>query len=301
MNVDEALRQFARQGFPRDAMAWALDNWASASERFVSKLRAYAAGAERTDAADDEIFCIVHLCGEMRETRAYEPLCRLIANDPDIEIALGDATTETLPGILINVFDGDVAPLMDAIESSEGDEYARSGALEALGYLVRSRGALDDRSMRAFLRRLRQEALPREASGFWYGWAVTAAALGYEDLKMEVALLTKEAMLHATDLDLEDFDRVLDLARSDPAGLAGFHDGRVAPFDDAIGTLESWGRGGENGDEFDDDVFESGADDGYFEGNPFDGTYLNPLREVGRNDPCPCGSGKKYKRCCLGA
>ncbi len=23
-------------------------------------------------------------------------------------------------------------------------------------------------------------------------------------------------------------------------------------------------------------------------------------REVGRNDPCPCGSGKKYKKCCLG-
>jgi uncharacterized protein len=29
-----------------------------------------------------------------------------------------------------------------------------------------------------------------------------------------------------------------------------------------------------------------------------------PLRgtpKVGRNDPCPCGSGKKYKRCCGGA
>jgi len=22
--------------------------------------------------------------------------------------------------------------------------------------------------------------------------------------------------------------------------------------------------------------------------------------EIGRNDPCPCGSGKKYKKCCLG-
>jgi len=22
--------------------------------------------------------------------------------------------------------------------------------------------------------------------------------------------------------------------------------------------------------------------------------------KTGRNDPCPCGSGKKYKRCCLG-
>ena len=23
--------------------------------------------------------------------------------------------------------------------------------------------------------------------------------------------------------------------------------------------------------------------------------------KIGRNDPCPCGSGKKYKRCCGGA
>ena len=24
-----------------------------------------------------------------------------------------------------------------------------------------------------------------------------------------------------------------------------------------------------------------------------------PNTKVGRNDPCPCGSGKKYKNCCL--
>lgn len=23
-------------------------------------------------------------------------------------------------------------------------------------------------------------------------------------------------------------------------------------------------------------------------------------KKIGRNDPCPCGSGKKYKKCCLG-
>lgn len=23
----------------------------------------------------------------------------------------------------------------------------------------------------------------------------------------------------------------------------------------------------------------------------------NPLKDVGRNDPCPCGSQKKYKKC----
>ena len=26
--------------------------------------------------------------------------------------------------------------------------------------------------------------------------------------------------------------------------------------------------------------------------------YINPFAEIGRNDPCPCGSGKKYKKCC---
>ena len=24
-----------------------------------------------------------------------------------------------------------------------------------------------------------------------------------------------------------------------------------------------------------------------------------PTEKVGRNDPCPCGSGRKYKKCCL--
>ena len=25
---------------------------------------------------------------------------------------------------------------------------------------------------------------------------------------------------------------------------------------------------------------------------------LKGVRPLGRNDPCPCGSGKKYKKCC---
>lgn len=24
-----------------------------------------------------------------------------------------------------------------------------------------------------------------------------------------------------------------------------------------------------------------------------------PKTKIGRNDPCPCGSGKKFKRCCI--
>ena len=26
---------------------------------------------------------------------------------------------------------------------------------------------------------------------------------------------------------------------------------------------------------------------------------VKSMKKIGRNDPCPCGSGKKYKHCCL--
>jgi len=293
MNVDEALRQFADGSeFPDEAMKRALEHWETASPRFVSKLRAFAAGELHTEAAEDQIFIILHLCGEKGETRAYEPLCRLIAEDSDIEDWLGDASTETLPGILINVFDGDLEPLLVAIESPRGEEYSRASALAALGYLVRARGVLSDEDMRAYLRRLRREAPPRDLSIFWTIWAATGAALGYDDLRIDVAMLTKDEFVENGCFTLEDFDRTAGLAHKDPAGFAGFHSEGVHPLEDAIGALETWMRPAAN--TFDEDPE-------YLDSTPFEGPYVNPLRDVGRNDPCPCGSGKKYKKCCLAA
>ena len=55
--------------------------------------------------------------------------------------------------------------------------------------------------------------------------------------------------------------------------------------------------------------FEEGFDetstDYEFDDDEEDAPPLPPdtiIREVrvGRNDPCPCGSGKKFKKCCLG-
>jgi len=46
----------------------------------------------------------------------------------------------------------------------------------------------------------------------------------------------------------------------------------------------------------------------HFDGKVFtdvEAEKANPVKrdetKVGRNDPCPCGSGKKFKKCCLGA
>ena len=61
---------------------------------------------------------------------------------------------------------------------------------------------------------------------------------------------------------------------------------------DAVGEMDHWVCFDEtrDADTYDPDEFE------------YDGMALPYLREtpkIGRNDPCPCGSGKKYKKCCL--
>ena len=46
------------------------------------------------------------------------------------------------------------------------------------------------------------------------------------------------------------------------------------------------------------------ASQGYEQGFREDGTFRGetvrkPVASVGRNDPCPCGSGRKFKKCCM--
>ena len=45
--------------------------------------------------------------------------------------------------------------------------------------------------------------------------------------------------------------------------------------------------------------FREGRRDGV--GSTFKSEHGRAASKVGRNDPCPCGSGKKYKKCCGGA
>ena len=293
MNVDEALRQFVEaKELPGAAMRWALDHWDEASPRFIARLRVFAAGAVRSEEAMEELFYIVHLCGEKRDERAYAPLCRLIGEGGEAIEFLGDGVTETLSGVLINVCDGDLEPLMGAIEAPAGDELARGAALEALGYLVRARNVLGDDEMRAYLKRLRREMKPRGESYVWAAWAATAANLGYDDLRLDVAILNKEAFTGEFEFALTDFDERARLAREDGAGLAGFEADGVRPFDDAIETLASWTAS-------EDDELEEAAPLDADEPPSAAPPAVNPFRGVGRNDPCPCGSGKKYKNCCL--
>jgi hypothetical protein len=60
--------------------------------------------------------------------------------------------------------------------------------------------------------------------------------------------------------------------------------------------------GGLDDEDLEDDVFGSDWDDAEWLDElppPPDMPLVLDQPKVGRNDPCPCGSGKKYKKCCM--
>lgn len=57
----------------------------------------------------------------------------------------------------------------------------------------------------------------------------------------------------------------------------------------------------ENGQNVTDDWKENGMDPDWIWDDKFmaeQQPFVRQNPKIGRNDPCPCGSGKKYKKCC---
>lgn len=250
MNVDDALRGVARsRELPCAAITWAVNHWAEVSQQLISRFESFSTCRKQTFAAKVEAFHTVHLCAEKEDPNVFEPLCRLIALDRDIDLWLGDAVTETLPGILIRVFDGDAGLLQKAIEAPTGNEFARASALAALGYLARSQSVLGDAEMANYLRRLKREMKPRRQSVVWLAWASCAANLGLAELRDEVVWLDEAGFIPDHDYPSEVFDERVKMVRRDRSGLAGFHADFVRPVSSAIGALESIDRAGGRGPE----------------------------------------------------
>ena len=282
--IDEAIEAFAQatEEPPNEALRWALDHWDQAAPRFLTMLEAYTDGADESDTTMDALFFIIHLFGDKGDQRAYPLLCRLMLDEERLNTVLGDdATVEYLKGILIKCFNGDVAPLQKVIESPEAESITRGEALLALAWLARD-GKWPEASMKDYVRRLYKTMLPREADYIWNNLIVVAAVLGYREFDAESARLIKTGMVPDDWLTLEDLPELL--AGGDPVGKKGLIAEEVGPFEDIVTSLAGWPWPDE-----DDEAEEMEA------AMP----HVNPLRDVGRNDPCPCGSGKKYKKCCL--
>ena len=123
---------------------------------------------------------------------------------------------------------------------------------------------------------------------FWTFVACELAELKDTASQPQVKALYKAGLIEESVMGgVDDYLRIFEEDRShripDPFDLIAFyHPPRVSP-------LASVARAREQ--EADEAGVGTLLDDGRT-------TYTRTERKVGRNDPCPCGSGKKYKKCC---
>ena len=242
-----------------------------------------AGGAELTEEEGNLLFWGLHVMAGNRDTRLFRPLLAIARQDEEtLARLLGDAVPGTLPRLAASTFDGDADALEDAILDRDADEFARWSLFGAYAYLV-FEGRIPRERARAFLIRFDKERPARAGDAAWTGWEQAIALLGFADLVPLVEAARADARLLEDD-DPEWFALTLAEAEATPENPARFHDQELGYVEDVVSELAS---------ALDDPEGEEDE-------APL-APVRNPNREVGRNDPCPCGSGKKYKKCCLEA
>jgi Protein of unknown function (DUF1186)/SEC-C motif len=285
----------ASEELPKAALRAASDQRADMAPLFVERLENYLAG----DSAELErraLLLIFHLLGEWRETSAYRTLARLLRCPREqIEKALGDSITETSYRVMAAVCDGNPYPIYDIILDANADEYVRASMCDALAVLV-LQGKLDRAEVASFLRDCWINLQPRETCYVWCGWQGAIAILGLTQLKSVVKEAFDSGLIDSGWISYRHFERDLERAVQNPTE-PGHEWDDFTLFGDTIEELSTWYCFSEEYNEERERLRNAPPAPLFplFASEPI----RNPMRGVGRNDPCPCGSGKKYKKCCL--
>jgi len=293
--------EFLSRPFPIDAIAFAEAHRDEVAPHLVAALEEVA--ADPGAVSDDYMLHLyaMHLLAWWRDGRAFRPLLAL-ASGPDQDLVddlLGDHITEGLGRCLASVSGGDLGPIKELIADERLAVWVRSAGLDALAACV-AEGDADHGAVVAYLADLAE----REATAIRSGRPAsdnsgmelldlvvsTIADLGAVEHLSAIRGYFAEELLDESFADLASVER--DIADPVAVCLERLRVQRKGYVADPVKEMALWAAFTEEPRRGrDDDV------DDVMPWAPPAHTYVRDGPKVGRNDPCPCGSGKKYKKC----
>jgi Protein of unknown function (DUF1186)/SEC-C motif len=281
-------------GLPREALKAASAQRVEMLPLFLDEIATYLALEPSARAKPTPLFFIFHLLGEWREKAAYRPLARLLRlPGREIDAIFGDGITSTSHRVMAALFDGDPQPLYEIILDPNAEEFIRAGMYKALA-MVTLRGELDRAVAGRFLRDAFVEIRPQAECYVWVGWQSAIAALGMSDLKILVKRAFDRGFIDSDVLGFDYFEKDLRRGIEHPGEARRPGDHRYALFGDTIDELSGWYCFTEQYRD-DQERWRRQAEANRDRSQSLD----NTVKGVGRNDPCPCGSGRKFKKCCF--
>lgn len=287
-----------RRGYPVQAAQAVLDD-AGHYERLLAEFERISTQADELAESMLHLHAM-HLLAEKRDRRAFRPLLRIAAlPEAALDAALSDHLTESLARCMAAVCD-DESLIREFIENRQHAPWARYVMVGALVNRVFA-GDAPAEPLIAWLEDLGHRTLPRVV-----GQPVTVDNEGDELLMNALAgaiakigrpehLATIRQWWDADCLDpqiagLDWFTE--ELNRSWDERLERFGRYRRAYVPDAISEMQKWHC---FSDRFHD---ERERREVLRHDSRIEGSFVRETPKLGRNDPCLCGSGKKYKKCC---
>lgn len=228
-----------------------------------------------------------YLLAQFRVKEAYPILADLMSLPGELSFEVfGDNIIEVGGRCLASVCHGDLSLIKALAENSKADDYMRMQALKALAVLV-LKGELDRASVMTYYRQLILDPGVRKRPELLSFLISSCCDLYPEEVYDDIKEVFKLKLNDSQIIDIDSVEEAMFVGKNTmlEASKQNIH---LQFIDDTISEMEDWFCFSENFRE-------------YFNGKsePSRLQEITPKKpKIGRNDPCPCGSGKKYKKCC---
>jgi hypothetical protein len=300
MEMTEILRQFERATgkFAQAAIEAAVTRQEEITPELLRILDETVDRAAQLDAEGDYMAHLyaMFLLAQFRETHAY-PLVVRFASLPGnlLDSLCGDLLTMDLGRVLASVCGGELEGIHSLIENADADEWVRGAALSSLVTLVAA-GQKSRDEIVSYFASLFRGGLVRQWSHVWDVLVSYSSDLYPAELLDDIERAYEGGLVDSRYIGFDDVKRDLAMGKDQVLGRLA-DDPHRRLVEDTVKEMGWWAC-------FHDDQprREKNAGPASAKANPQPTAASSQIKstkpKTGRNEPCPCGSGKKYKKCC---
>lgn len=302
MKIEEILNCFNKPNkkFPRKALNSAIKQQVEITPYLLSILEKTVNEYQSIKSEQTDYLFALFLLSKFREENALAPILSLASlPDPWPEKLLGDFITESLPQFLMCTCGDDISGIKKLIETPDANTWSRNAGLQCLVGLFRL-GKLTREECIDYFRDLFHSDLMCD-EGFVTHLVCVSSDIYPEELMEEINQVFKDNLVDLSCLDEDWVSNILARGKENCLNRYIYNNKSYQLIDDIEQEMWFISDFEENGEPV---SLDSGCDTGcgchesssYFDNTD---TYVRQTPKVGRNEPCICGSGKKYKKCCL--
>ena len=231
------------------------------------------------------------LLGYLRDKKAFPIILEFFQLDPkDVKDLLLSIPHVSSGRILLNTYNGDFEALKSFIFNTKAENWSRSLALEMSLMMAEAKVPLITSEQFFDLFDAVYDNAKKLGPFICSKWIELTCHLQLNDYREDIKWLFKQKLFETY------------IFKNINAALR-IYDGKADSeliFHEDYWMIRNWKEEMQISEFFEDEKYESIVVEEFSGRDVVDnkGTAVSHTERVGRNDPCPCGSGKKYKKCC---